>query len=365
MARKGRNIYKRKDGRWEGRIQDKCLKSQGGYKSFYGHTCREVKEKMEEYKSKAQRQVESGMTLHTAVELWLEDNRPFWKNSTYACYRQLAEKYIFSEMSGLFCSEVSNQTLREFQYRHGELSQSYIKNICAVMTKSLGYVSEMYGEDCVVPNHFTVCGQKSRVKESKSFMPKPEAQRLLEAYLLEHLEDGTSAGILIAMYTGLRIGELCALRWENIDLEECKLTVRGTMQRVKCFEEGEKTRIQTELPKSEASMRCIPLPVGLCQSLKRAALKEGYVIRGRKKAFAEPRTVQYRLSTILKKCGIPEFNFHMLRHAFASNCLIKGFDFKSLSEIMGHSNIQTTLSIYVHSNEEQKRLLMERLIVKF
>lgn len=365
MARKGRNIYKRKDGRWEGRLKTKVLESKGPYKSFYGRTYGEVKEKMTAYiKCEENNHAKNRITLNEAVKIWMKDKRPAWKQSTYACYMQIAEKFIFPELGSTSCEKITNHTIMEFQKKHGALSRAYLKSICGIIVRCLKHMNTIYGENFTLPVCTVVYGQKRSVTGSgrETTTPTPESLRILETYLSEHLEDSTCAGILLAMYTGIRIGELCALKWTDVDLVNGVLTIRQTMQRVRHFDKAEKTQIRLDLPKSDAAVRSIPIPITIRTKLAdRPYVKEGFLIKGSKKDFAEPRTLQYRFEVILKNCGIPRFNFHRLRHAFASVCLMKGFDFKSLSELMGHASIQTTMNIYVHSNEARKKALMEQL----
>ena len=177
--------------------------------------------------------------------------------------------------------------------------------------------------------------------------------------------------MLLSGCSGIRIGELCALQWKDIDLEKESIIVRKTMQRIRTFSSADEagmtgktgTRVIITAPKSRNSIREIPLPGFLLELLKTARKsgqisEEGYVLKGIRKEYTEPRTLQYRFQAILKKLGIPGFNFHMLRHIFATNCISQGFDMKTLSELLGHSNVGTTMRIYVHSDMERKKMLM-------
>ena len=197
-------------------------------------------------------------------------------------------------------------------------------------------------------------------------MPNEAELKRLEEYLLCHLDQDTCLGILTAACTGIRIGELCALQWSDIDLEGGFLKIRKNLQRVPVCERGAnrdpdaaKTRIHTQLPKTPRSQRTIPLPDGLLAILRMyAGPEESYLISGKKAPWAEARTVQYRFSSILKKCGIRPFRFHLLRHAFASRCLDNGCDLKCLSEILGHSSVSTTMNLYVHPTMKKKKQVM-------
>lgn len=127
------------------------------------------------------------------------------------------------------------------------------------------------------------------------------------------------------------------------------------------FPDQKMTQIVRQTPKTSDSCRIIPLPEKLIVLLRQYQKDvTAYVISGGKNPWAEPRTIQYRFKNILKRCNIEYFNFHMLRHAFATRCVAMGLDVKSLSEILGHSSIQITLNLYVHTTIQQKRLFMHQ-----
>lgn len=363
MARKGRNIYKRKDGRWEGRILYPRGYEKKGYMSFYGHTYKEVKKKMDNCNLSMLASADSiTMTVGEAARIWVCDNEYAWKDSTKYRYQYLIQHYILPEWGELPCMQLQNKMFVDFANAHCELSRAYLNDIFGIVIRCCKHMNKMYGHS--LPQ-LQFLGGKSTKGSGESNKTDHTIKRKdlqeLENYLLDHIDDDTCLGILIAMYTGLRIGELCALRWEDIDLNQGELYVRRAMQRVGRMDEEGGTSIQISSPKSQSSQRRIPLPETLIPFLQNRR-HEGneYVVKGLHKEYAEPRTVQYRFQAILEKCGIEAFNFHTLRHNFASNCLMQGFDFKSLSELLGHSNIQTTLGIYVHSDDTRKKQLMNQ-----
>lgn len=363
MARKGRNIYKRKDGRWEGRILYPREHEKKGYISFYGHTYKEVKEKMEKCCLQPGISADfASMTVGGAIKIWFRDNEYTWKDSTKCRYQFLIRHYVQPEWGMVLCTDMHSKMFLKFGNTHCNLSKTYMNSIFGIVIRCLKYMNKMYG--CIFPQlHFP--GGKSTVSSRESGRKEHTIGRKdlqqLENYLFTHIDDDTCLGILIAMYTGLRIGELCALRWEDLDLNQGDLYVRSTMQRVGRMSESGHTSIQISSPKSISSQRRIPLPAVLIASLQnRQHTGDEYVVKGRNREYAEPRTIQYRFQAILKKSGVKPFNFHILRHNFASNCLMQGFDFKSLSELLGHANIQTTLNIYVHSDDTRKKQLMSQ-----
>lgn len=171
-----------------------------------------------------------------------------------------------------------------------------------------------------------------------------------------------AAGLLLmARYTGVRIGELCALKWENINLNNQTITIKETVQRVKNDSEksANKTKIKFDTPKSLTSIRTIPIPKFLAMKLKKYQRKTGYILRNDGQ-FTDTRNISRRFKQLLKEAKIENINFHALRHTFATRALELGFDIKTLSEILGHSSVTITLNLYVHTLPEHKQKEMEK-----
>lgn len=366
MPKRGENIYKRKDGRWEGRIKVPTdLSDERKYRSVYGKTYGEVKRKVSDAKRQlAPSEERCGMIMEEAVRIWYAGKAGCWKESTYAMYRQTVEKYILPCLGNRPLYQIDSRAMENllmFMQKTNfpnELSKAYLSYVCNMVLRIMTYIKKKTGMSLEIPGNPIMPGKKLRV------MP-PEDSELsrLETYLLEHIDDDTCLGVLTALHTGLRIGELCALTWGDFDLEAGILHVRNNVQRVRDYSSHEeKTKLIFSSPKTACSVRDIPIPPALLNTLqshrKQAAEP---LMRGARGEWMEPRTLQYRFSRILQKCGIEHFRFHMLRHAFATRCVEKGFDSKSLSEILGHSNIQITLNLYVHSTLRQKRQLMNLL----
>lgn len=183
-------------------------------------------------------------------------------------------------------------------------------------------------------------------------------QKELCGYLLKNT-DNTSIGILLSLYTGLRIGEIYGLKWNDIDFEKNILTVRRTVQRIRTGIHG--TKLIVDAPKSRTSQRSIPIPEFLIDILRKFRINDNFYILSGSTKVTEPRTMQRRFKTILKKAGLPSINYHSLRHMFATNCIQLGFDVKTLSEILGHASVETTLNRYVHSSLERKTQCMNLL----
>lgn len=187
-------------------------------------------------------------------------------------------------------------------------------------------------------------------------------QRKLEEYLSIDA-DHTKIGIFISLHTGMRIGEICALSWDNIDFSNNIIHVRSTIARVRDdTSEKSNSKLILDTPKTLASIRDIPISTYLLTFLSQMKkhAKSSFVVSD-KLSFVSPRTYEYRFHKILKECGLPSINYHALRHTFATRCIEAGVDVKSLSEILGHANVGITLNTYVHSSIEMKRQQLEKM----
>ena len=165
--------------------------------------------------------------------------------------------------------------------------------------------------------------------------------------------------ILLCLYTGLRVGEICGLKWEDIDIKNGCLFVARTVERISLG--NGKTMIVIEPPKTESSIRKVYIPLFIVALLKKYKdNSDKYILSGKTKP-TEPRALQYRFKRILSKTKIREFSFHSLRHTYATLCIEKGMDIKTLSELLGHADVKITLNTYVHSSDSLKKKYVKRL----
>ena len=227
-----------------------------------------------------------------------------------------------------------------------------------VLNSILKYSAKEYSG--ILPKAELFC-PKSTKKEMR-VLSKEEQTRFIEFLLKD--TDECKFGTLFALLTGIRIGEICALKWENISLKDGTVSITSTVQRLKSFDgsSDNKTKIVISDPKSNTSARIIPLTdfvLGLCQKFK--ADNSAYILSGRADKIIEPRTLQYKMDSYTKACGFEGVHFHTLRHTFATRCVEVGFEIKSLSEILGHASPRITLERYVHSSLELKRKNMDKL----
>ena len=235
------------------------------------------------------------------------------------------------------------------------MSPKTVRDILAVLHGVLKYTAAQFpGIFPAVEIPYPKCGRKEM-----RVLSREEQQRLAD-YLLADL-DPCRFGVLLAMHTGIRIGELCALRWSSISLKDRTLRISATLQRLRDTREGG-TRIVTGSPKSETSLRVIPLTdsaAALCGRMQ-PRNPAAYVLTGTE-AWMEPRALQYRLEKYVRACGLEGVHFHTLRHTFATRAVEAGFEIKSLSEVLGHASTTVTLERYVHSSMELKRDNMNKL----
>lgn len=367
MSRKGENIYKRKDGRWEGRYK-KGIGTDGRivYGSCYGRTYREAKEKMEKCKLQVltgdiNKKKSSLKYFGVYCDEWLAVNRNTVRESTLAKYKVTLDNHIKPFFGGYPPQMITAEMTADFinhLLKEKNLSAKTAKDTAVVLKSILKYISKNYSGmeliDVVMP--------KYSAKEIR-VLSQEEQQRFFE-YLIADM-DIYKFGVLFALMTGLRIGEVCALRVSDISLNERLVTVRETMQRIKNLDSnGAKTKIVFTSPKSETSARVVPLTntaYELCKEKVSNATSNAFLLTGSETKFIEPRTLQDKIKKYSKACDIEDMHFHVLRHTFATRCVEVGFEIKSLSEVLGHSSPRITLERYVHSSIEFKKKNMAKL----
>ena len=361
MAKRGSNIYKRKDGRFEGRVpvgyhDNGKIK----YKSVYARTLSEVKEKMSEVHSIKQNQPVSAikLTVCEAAEQWLSAAKLRVKESSYANYENIVKKHILPVLGREMIMNLTTGKLNDFinlklvsgrLNGKGGLSAKSVRDIMTVYRSIENYAAREFG---IKETHFTM---PKTEKKQMDILTSAERKRL-ENYLI-HNQNKTNIAVLLCLFTGLRVGELCGLKWEDIDFDNAVLYVKRTIQRVS---KNGKSQVIIGTPKSKTSVRTVPIPAFVLDILKNYRNGDFYIITGQSKP-TEPRTMQNRFKTILKLCDIRNVNFHLLRHTYATVCIEKGFDPKTLSELLGHADAAITLNRYCHPSMQIKKDYVSRL----
>ena len=283
---------------------------------------------------------------------WLLYNKHTYKPNTLQKYRYHINKHILpSSLSKKCVCEITSMDLADFSDSliNQHLSRNTINDILMVLGSLLRFTHRFH-DNKLIPVPFV----KNDKKEMRVLSRKE--QHILEEYINKEM-NATKFGVLLALYTGIRIGELCALQWKDID--NGNINIYKTMYRIK---KDQRTEVVIASPKTVSSFRIIPLPAFLknkIDSFRQEA--DSYVIGSKKTPFVEPRLMQIRFKKITNQCCFENVTFHTLRHTFATRCVECGFDIKSLSEILGHSDVKTTLNRYVHSSIEQKQINMNKL----
>lgn len=370
MPRKGENIYKRKDGRWEGRyIKGRCDK-----KTIYGYvyakSYSEAKTKLNlkraEYISEEvilSKTKKKDAPFSTISNLWLTSMRSSVKESTWIKYRNTLNSQIIPKIGVKNISTVDYETvskmcsnmLLSYDDSNKRLSSKTILDALSITKAIIKYAERMK-----FITDRTALDVSIKLKSSPLRVFSHNEEHLLFEYLSSNV-NCINLGILICMFTGIRIGELCALTWEDISLESNTIRIHRTMQRIQTSNGLNKTKILISEPKSQCSIREIPVAESLRNFLELYHDKIGYVLTGKCNKYVEPRTLQNHFKAILKTCEISNASFHTLRHTFATRCIELGFDVKSLSEILGHSSVNITLNRYVHPSMDLKQKNIDKL----
>ena len=355
MARKGENIYHRQDGRWEGRYI--CGRKDDGsahYRSVYGKSYKEVREQLRQMRAELRSaRPRCDLTVDTILCDWLDQRRGRVKPSSYARYASLVQRHILPQLGKLRVTALTAKKLSEFitsQQRAGRLdgkgglSPKMLSDLVAVLKSALR--QHVFVEDLFSDLHLPAIRQKH-----PETMSKTELTRFTQAANTER--SNAAVACLLALNTGLRLGELCALQWKDISFADQSVQISRTVLRLK-------NGLSLQTPKSSCSERTIPLTVELLRLLmewKKNAAEDAFILTGTDRPL-DPRTMQNRFHSFLKRHGLQNRNFHALRHDFASRCIACGADPKAVSELLGHSNVRITLQLYVHPNMEQKRRFM-------
>ena len=302
---------------------------------------------------------EEEMTFGELAEEWLLYKKHQIKESSYFRYKYLIDKYLDEILSEVLVRDMENIDLnRMVEDLLKKYSTRTVKNIVLQLKSVLSYAEKKYKYDFQLE---LLISPKVNYKTVTTL--KKEEETLLKEYCSKSKEF-RDIGLLVCMYTGMRIGEICALTWKDIDLENNLIYINRTMERI--YVGNKKTIIFIGDPKSKSSVRAIPIVNKLSRLLMRLKTKyhfenNVFLLSGSNKKFIEPRNYQYWFKRRLEKLKISSYKFHILRHTFATNCIRIGMDVKSLSEILGHSSVTVTLNRYVHSSYDVQKKYLEKL----
>lgn len=304
--------------------------------------------------------LKSKETYKEILERWLKVKKDTIKEQSYIKYSNLTIKHVIPILGNKVYKNINAHDVENF-FQH-----SSINTLSSSTKKTLIYIIKSSIDYGVINNLRKPLGNIDiKIKKPKAkvvYLTKCE-QETLENYLKDK-QDIRSMGIYLCLYTGIRLGEVCGLKWEDVDFINKSITIRRTVQRITNVDSSSESRTKKIIstPKSDSSKRTIPLPEFLYNIMLKYKSKDNHYILTDSLNFKDTRVFEKYLENTLRRCSIRNLNFHTLRHTFATRSIESGMDIKTLSEILGHSSYHITLDIYVHSTIDQKRDCINNLV---
>ena len=301
----------------------------------------------------------SNKTFEEIVVLWQADKKQYVKRSTYSAYSLLVNNHLIPAFAGAY--DVTEDLVQSFVFTKLEqgLSQKSVKDILIVLKMILRFAVK---QGFMQHREIDVKFPTERERQELEVLSRSSQKQIME-YVQKHFTF-MNLGIYICLCAGLRIGEVCALVWDDIDVENGVINVSKTIQRIYVIEGGEKhTEVIIDTPKSKNSIREIPIARDLLKMIKpfKNVVNGSFFVLTNSAQPTEPRTYRNYYKRLMARLNMPKLKFHGLRHSFATRCIESKCDYKTVSVLLGHSNISTTLNLYVHPNMEQKKKCVEQM----
>lgn len=362
MARKGENIYKRKDGRWEGRYK-KGRKRNGQlkYGYIYGKTYTEVKHKLYAYKLKYHHLIQvrgdSALPYEEWSFIWLTKQQTTIKASTYSTYLYKLKKYVFPTIGNIPLNLITSQAIQSLinDWKEHGLKSTTIHVLYQIVKTTF---KEAVAKQYLIQSPCTSIQLPKKLRTTPKALTK-EDQKLLEN-TVKKLPLYKGLSVLLSLHTGMRIGEIAALKWESIDWVNQLIHVQQTFQRLPIG--LNKTQLHLDHTKTESSNRVIPIGRTLYKYLKKWQRKStSPYVCSKNQSPSEPRLLTYYFHKIRELCGLTSVHFHQLRHTFATRCIEVKADIASVSRLLGHTSIHTTLNIYTDSLIETRKTVIKQM----
>ncbi|AZA60078.1 tyrosine-type recombinase/integrase [Chryseobacterium indoltheticum] len=298
-------------------------------------------------------------TFAQIVELWKKDKQLYVKKSSFSAYVLLLENHLLPKFADV--SSIEEEEVQQFVFQKLEqgLSQKSIKDVLIVLKMVMKFGAKY---KWIQYTPFDIQYPTVRENQSIEVLTRTHQKKVMN-YIQEHFTF-RNLGVYICLCSGMRIGEICALTWEDIDTDNGIINIRKTIQRIYIIEDGKRrTELLLDTPKTKNSIREVPMSRDLLRMLKpfKKIVNPLFFVLTNDAKPTEPRTYRSYYKNLMKQLEIPEIKFHGLRHSFATRCIESKCDYKTVSVLLGHSNISTTLNLYVHPNLEQKKKAIDQM----
>jgi integrase len=297
--------------------------------------------------------------LSEVIELWKTNKKQYVKKSSFAAYMLLIENHLLPVFGDKYLIEEADVQNFVFKKLAAGLSHKTIKDILIVLKMIMKFGAK---NKWLEYTPFDIQFPTEREKHNIEVLSRADQKKIMN-YIQEHFTF-RNLGVYICLSAGMRIGEICALTWEDIDTDSGVINVRQTIQRIYLIEDGKRrTELILDTPKTKNSIREIPISKDLLRILKpfKKIVNPSFFVLTNDAKPTEPRTYRSYYKNLMKELKMPELKFHGLRHSFATRCIESNCDYKTVSVLLGHSNISTTLNLYVHPNMEQKKKAIEQM----
>lgn len=299
-------------------------------------------------------------TIKEVYLAWREMKVRLVKESTFATYVTNAEKHILPVLGDMHSVKESNVQQFVLDKLKAGLSQRTVRDILLVLKMIVAYGTRQgWLEHCEWDIKFPTTAERHEFQ-----VLTINEQRRLMTFLKSHFSF-KNLGLYICLCTGLRIGEICALKWSDISVKTQTICIRRTIERVYVIEDGHKyTKLIISTPKSASSIRDIPISGDLLRLLKPiiGLVNSTYFVLTNTEKPLEPRIYRHYYKRFMSKLNLPAMKFHGLRHTFATRCIESNCDYKTVSSILGHSSVSTTPNLYVHPDMGQKRKCIDKML---
>ena len=303
--------------------------------------------------------MKNNCTFRETAESWAGEKRKFVKKSTFGAYSLILSNHLLPAFGAM--DDIREEDVQQFVFDKLNSGRSHktVKDMLIVLKMVLKYAAK---HEYMPYRQIEVRFPTERERSELPVLCRTDQKRMMK-YMTDNFSF-RNLGVYICLSAGLRIGELCALKWENLDVSRGVIVVDKTIQRIYFIEGGERhTELMIDTPKSSNSIREIPMTKELLRMVKpmRKVVNPSYYVLTNCSRPTEPRTYRNYYNKLMAEIGLPPLKFHGLRHSFATRCIEGRCDYKTVSVLLGHSNISTTLNLYVHPDIDQKKRCVEQM----